>query len=119
MNLEPQREENGMIEKKNLQIALSQLKAKLTADYPVARLVLFGSAVRGEMDEESDVDVLVLTYHPLKSQERNAIYDEVFALNLRYDTNVSVLVVDLHNWEGGPLSVMSLREEVEKEGQPL
>ncbi len=108
-----------MTETHILRTALSQLKTKLTADYPVVRLVLFGSAVRGEMDEESDVDVLVLTSHPLKSVERNAMYDEVFAINLRYDTNVSVLVTDLHNWEAGPLSVMPIREAVEKEGRPL
>ena len=108
-----------MTEAHILQTALSQLKTKLTADYPVVRLVLFGSAVRGAMDEESDVDVLVLTSRRLKSVERNAIYDEVFAINLRYDTNVSVLVTDLHNWETGPLSVMPIREEVEKEGRPL
>jgi predicted nucleotidyltransferase len=108
-----------MTEAHILQTALSQLKTRLTADYPVVRLVLFGSAVRGAMDEESDTDVLVLTSRPLKSGERNALYDEVFAINLRYDTNVSVLVTDLQNWETGPLSVMSIREEVEKEGRPL
>ena len=108
-----------MTEAHILRTALSELKTKLTADYPVVRLVLFGSAVRGEMDEESDVDVLVLTSRPLKSVERNAVYDEIFALNLRYDTNVSVLVTDLHNWEAGPLSVMPIREEIEKEGRPL
>jgi predicted nucleotidyltransferase len=108
-----------MIDTHSLPTALSQLKTKLTADYPVVRMVLFGSAVRGEMDEESDVDVLVLTSRPLTSGERNAIYDEVFTINLRYETNLSVLVTDLHNWEAGPLSVMPIREEVEKEGQLL
>ncbi len=108
-----------MVEKHILHTALSQLKAKLIAAYPIARLVLFGSAGRGEMDEESDVDVLVLTQRPLTSGERNAVYDDVFAINLHYDTNMSVLVVDLHNWEVGPLSILPLREEVEQEGQPL
>ena len=108
-----------MIDTHVLQTALSQLKTKLTTDYPVVRLVLFGSAARGEMDEESDVDVLVLTSRRLKSVERNAIYDEVFAINLRYETNLSVLVTDLHNWETGPLSVMAIHEEVKKEGQLL
>jgi predicted nucleotidyltransferase len=102
-----------------LQTALSQLKMRLTMNYPIVRLVLFGSVVRGTMDDESDVDVLVLTSRPLTSRERNALYDEVFAINLRHDTNVSVVVTDLQNWETGPLSVMPLREEVEKEGQLL
>lgn len=108
-----------MIESQTLEIALSELKTKLFTDYSVERLVLFGSAVRGEMDEESDVDVLVLTRHLLTSLERNTIYDEVFRINLRYDTNISVLVTDLWNWESGPLSVMSIRREVDKEGQAL
>lgn len=108
-----------MVKEHVLQMALSQLKAKLSTAYPLARLILFGSAVRGEMDEESDVDVLVLTSRPLKSVERNALYDEVFAINLRYDTNLSVLVTDLPNWEAGPLSVMPIRSEVEKEGRLL
>ena len=108
-----------MNEKTTLSSALSQLKAKLTTDYLVVRLVLFGSAVRGEMDDESDVDVLVLTSRPLKSRERNALYDEVFAINLRYNTNLSIVVTDLHNWEAGPLSVMPIHEAVEQEGCPL
>ncbi|MBI3756657.1 MAG: nucleotidyltransferase domain-containing protein [Deltaproteobacteria bacterium] len=108
-----------MIEAPIVRTALSQLKTKLTANYPVARLVLFGSIVRGETDEESDVDVLVLTSRPLKSMERNAIYDEVFSINLHYGTNLSVLVTDVDNWEDGPLSVMPIRKEVEKEGEPL
>ena len=71
-----------MIEAHRLQTTLSQLKTRLTADYPVVRLVLFGSAVRGTMDEESDVDVLVVI--PLVRGQRNvrlaaAIRDRVRA----------------------------------------
>jgi predicted nucleotidyltransferase len=43
-----------------LQTALAQLKTRLTVNYPIVRLVLFGSVVRGTMDDESDVDVLRL-----------------------------------------------------------
>lgn len=102
-----------------LKTALAELKERLTANYPVARLILFGSVVRGEMDEESDVDVLVLTARPLNGKEHNAVSDEVFALNLRYDTNISALVMDLPNWEEGPLSVMPLRQELDREGIEL
>ena len=99
--------------------SLTSLKESLISTYPVVRLILFGSAVRGEMDEESDVDVLVLTEKPLTWKERDAIYDRVFKTNLRYDTNISVLVVDLHNWEEGLISVMPIREEVQREGREL
>lgn len=108
-----------MTEKETLKTALAELKERLTASYPIARLILFGSAVRGEMDEESDVDVLVLTVRPLSGKEHDAVSDEVFAVNLRYDTNISALVVDLPSWEEGPLSIMPLRQEVDREGVEL
>lgn len=108
-----------MIEDETLKKALAGLKERLTSAYPVARLILFGSAARGEMDVESDVDVLVLTARPLSWKERDAISDEVFKINLRHDTNISVLVVDLRNWEEGPISVMPIREEIEREGMEL
>ena len=108
-----------MISNGTLGEALSSLKESLIATYPVVRLVLFGSAARGEMDEESDVDVLVLTEKPLTWKERDAIYARVFKINLHYDSNISVLVVDLHNWEEGLISVMPIREEVQRQGQDL
>ena len=108
-----------MTENETLQTALAELKERLTAHYPIVRLILFGSVVRGEMDEESDVDVLVLTARLLSGKEHDAVSDEVFAVNLHYDTNISALVVDLPNWEEGPLSVMPLRQEVDREGVEL
>ena len=108
-----------MTENEILKTALVELKERLTANYPVARLILFGSVVRGETDEESDVDVLVLTARPLSGKEHDAVSDEVFAVNLRYGTNISALIVDLPSWEEGPLSVMPLRQEVDREGVEL
>ena len=108
-----------MIEDKTLQKALAELKERVAATYPVVFFILFGSAARGEMDEESDVDVLILTEKSLTWKERDAVSDETFRINLRYDTNISVLIVDLHNWESGPTSVMPIREEIQREGIEL
>lgn len=108
-----------MIEDKTLQKALAELKQKIATTYPVVRFTLFGSAARDEMDEESDVDVLILTERPLIWKERDAISDETFRINLYYDTNISVLIVDLHDWESGPTSVMPIREEIRREGIEL
>lgn len=102
-----------------LQKGLAELKERLTAAYPVVRLVVFGSAARGEMDEESDVDVLVLTEKPLTWKERDAIADQVFQINLSHGTNISTLVVDFRNWDEGPISVMPIRAEIGREGIEL
>jgi predicted nucleotidyltransferase len=108
-----------MIHDEVLEKALAELKERLTALYPVVRLILFGSAARGEMDEESDVDVLVLTNKPLDMKGQDAIVHEVFEINLSHDTNISVLITDLQNWEEGVFSVLPIRKEIEKEGIAL
>ena len=40
--------------------ALQAAHRRITSEFRVERLVLFGSLVRGESDEESDVDLLIV-----------------------------------------------------------
>jgi predicted nucleotidyltransferase len=105
-----------MILDETLVKALTELKDRLSARYPGVRLVLFGSAARGDMDDESDIDVLVLTSTPLSMRAQDDIVHEAFAINLRYDTNISVLITDRQNWEYGVFLVLPLRKEIEREG---
>jgi hypothetical protein len=56
-----------------LRKALTALKEQLQALYPGGRLMLFGSAARGEMDVESDVAVLGLTAKPLTMRAQDGI----------------------------------------------
>ena len=99
--------------------ALKALKGRLQERPGILRLVLFGSAARGKLDRESDLDVLVLTSYPFTRQERHQITDIAFEINLAYGTNISTLVVNQESWEKGRVSVLPLHAAVEKEGVPL
>ena len=79
-------------------------------------MVLFGSVARNEFDDESDIDLLVLTDRPLARFERHQITDIVFEINLQYRTNFSTLVLDRGSWQAGPISVLPLRDEIAKDG---
>jgi predicted nucleotidyltransferase len=96
--------------------ALTELRRKLFDEFDIEAMVLYGSVVRGEADEESDLDLLILTSKPLTRPMRHKITDVVFELNLRYDTNFSSLVIDQHCWEEGYISVLPIRDEILKEG---
>lgn len=99
--------------------ALHALKDKLPHIVRIVHLLVYGSVARSESDEESDLDVLVLTERPLSRFKRHEITDAVFEINLHYRTNISTLVVDRHSWETGPISVLPIHAEIQKDGMPL
>lgn len=96
--------------------ALNKIKTRLTDEFEIGELILFGSAVKGQVDEESDIDLLVITKDTFTRSDRHKITDIVFEINLQYSTNFSTTVVDHTSWETGIYSVLPFHEEVEKEG---
>lgn len=98
---------------------LDELRQRLTSAFDVVAISLFGSITRGEVDDESDVDLLIVTRDPLKRPVRHQITDLVFEVNLRYGTNFSTLVVDRASWETGVFSILPLRAEILEDGVAL
>lgn len=84
--------------------------------FPVVDLVLFGSRARGEGDIESDLDLLVLTARPLAWQERQALVDALFEIEIEHDVVLSPLVVERDAWRRGPYSVLPIHAEIERDG---
>ncbi|GAH25140.1 unnamed protein product, partial [marine sediment metagenome] len=46
--------------KRNEKKALLELKKRLLERFPDAEIILYGSKARGDFDEESDIDVLII-----------------------------------------------------------
>lgn len=99
--------------------ALAELRQRLSVEFEIEGVVLFGSAVRGEADEESDLDLLILTKKPLTRPARHEITDLIFDVNLRHGTNFSSLVIDRDNWERGAASVLPIHDEIVRDGVPV
>jgi predicted nucleotidyltransferase len=96
--------------------ALDEIKKKVSHRFDTKTFILYGSAARGQMDAESDLDLLIVTPFPLSRFQRHEITDIVFDVNLRHDTNFSTTVVDESSWETGIVSVLPLRDEIMKDG---
>lgn len=96
--------------------ALVEIKRRLLERFDITTFVLYGSVARGQADEESDVDLLVVTSKALSRFERHEITNVVFEVNLHYDTNFSTLVVDLKSWETGIISVLPVHDEIIRDG---
>ena len=96
--------------------ALKEIKQRVIQRFDLVDCLLYGSASRGEADEESDLDLLIVTHEALTRFKRHEITDIVFDVNLKYDTNFSTLVVDKETWKNGMISVLPLRDEILKDG---
>ena len=99
-----------------LREALQTALQRLTAEFRVDRLVLFGSIVHGESDAESDVDLLIVLPAPPTRLVRDRITSLILDINLAYDTNLSEIIVDQQTWDYGLPSALPIHQEIEEAG---
>jgi len=81
--------------------ALSEFVARLREKYAdeVMLVVLFGSKVRGDFDEESDLDLLVVVEGNDRWPYWRVITDLTSDLLLDYEVNMSALVFDEEHYQ--------------------
>jgi predicted nucleotidyltransferase len=104
---------------KNISDALQTARNRISAEFAVDRLVLFGSVARGQADEESDVDLLIVLKDPPSHHVRDRITSVILDVNLEFDTNLSELIVDRQTWDYGLPSVLPIHRTIQEEGVPL
>jgi len=75
--------------------AIREASGQLKELFPVEAVILFGSMARKEHDQESDIDLLVLTTRPITWEE---------------------IIVEKQDWEKGPISLLPIHSEIEKDG---
>jgi len=103
----------------NVSDALRAAQERLTKEFNIDRMLLFGSVVRGTAAEESDEDLLIVLREPVDHQIRNRISSIILDVNLAYGTNLSELIVDRETWDHGIPSALPIHKIIEEEGVPL
>ena len=98
------------------QKAIEAASKLLRERFPVETVILFGSKARGEDNSESDIDLLALTTRHLSWEERDAITDGLFDIELNQDVGISTFVASVTEWEEGVYSVLPMHEEVSQDG---
>ena len=66
---------------------------------PHAEVILFGSRARGDFQNDSDWDFLVLLERPLTQDLKTLIMDSLYDLELEYDSVISPLIHTRKEWE--------------------
>lgn len=99
--------------------AIEEAKRLIMEKFPVVQVILFGSKARGDDDEESDIDLLLLTSRSLDWRERQCVGDVLFEIEMRYDVVIGFMAVPEGEWRHGLYTVLPIHDDVEREGMPL
>jgi predicted nucleotidyltransferase len=100
------------------QDALSRVTRTLKDQFGATEVILYGSAARGQMDEGSDIDLLVVL--PQVNWEiQKEVSDLCFEAGLRCDRVISTLCYTTEEMEHSPLRSSPLVLTARREGRPL
>ena len=83
---------------------------------PRYSLTLFGSRARGDADEQSDLDVLVVVEQSEEYELLMFVYDRAYEAGLEHGLLLNVVVVSRDRWENSPERSSLLAEAVRRDG---
>jgi uncharacterized protein len=97
-------------------LAIHKAVDALRQNLPIAEIILFGSKARGDSDEESDVDLLLLTKGRLKDEEESRMTRLLSDIEMENFVFFGLVHIPEEVWYHGIYQVMPLRHEVDRDG---
>jgi predicted nucleotidyltransferase len=101
---------------KNESEAIEAAVRMLKSEFSVANIILFGSKARGDHDEHSDIDLLVVASRLLHWKEEKAIVGALFDIGMEYDVIFSPLFTYSDEWENGIFTEFPVYQEISQDG---
>lgn len=102
--------------RRNEKEAILEASRILKGRFSVEEIILFGSKARGDSDEESDIDLLLLTREPLHWKERHSIIDSLYDVEMKHDVIISIIINTINDWREGICTILPIHDEIVNEG---
>ena len=93
---------------------LSAIKESVQIIDPGARIILFGSRARGDSQDESDWDILIITDQVISRNYKTEVREGLYQLQLNLEIAINSLFRNRQEWSEP--SVMPVDKEIKKEG---
>jgi predicted nucleotidyltransferase len=95
---------------------LAECKAAIQEVAPDASVILYGSRARGDAQEDSDYDLLVLVGRETDIQLERAIVNQLVPLEVRTGQVLTVLLYSRSQWDSALYRAMPFHKNVTREG---
>ncbi|MFD2117122.1 nucleotidyltransferase family protein [Paenibacillus yanchengensis] len=100
-------------------MALEELVFKVKHVFRVKNIFLFGSKARGDSNENSDVDIMIIIEEDEAKENRNKLSEISFEVNYEYDTNIYAGLDYGSKWEDKDYLLLPLPSNITEEGVEL
>ncbi len=105
-----------MVTKKQINMAVQELKLTLRMLFgEEIELRLFGSAVRGDYRNHSDIDLLVLLPGKVDNAIEEKVFDAAYDIELKHGVIFGIIVYAREFWNSEVAASMPLHQNIEKE----
>ena len=102
-----------MISKEHI---LLLIKNAVMATEPDAKVILYGSYARGDFNNDSDIDIIVLlNKEKISMADRKKVSSILFKIELEIGIVISPFLYTMHDWELKP-RITPFYENVSREG---
>jgi len=96
--------------------AVLEAAERLRAGFPVERIIIFGSKIKGKDDDISDIDILLLTSRSVTWREKSQIVRLLSRIGRQFDVLFDPLIHSIEEWNHGIPKYFPIHQEVENEG---
>ena len=96
--------------------AIYKLKNELSKSFPEVELILFGSKVRGDFEEFSDIDILILLDREVDYILKDSIIEIAYDIELQYDIVFGFIIENNNSWRSPRYKVTPLYQNIQREG---
>jgi uncharacterized protein len=96
--------------------ALKKAAELLKTRFGIEQVIVFGSKVRGESDDYSDLDLLLIGKGTLPWRREKDVVEALFEIGQEYDVLFSPLFASQEEWESGPFPEFPIYKEIMRDG---
>lgn len=98
---------------------LGRCKRTIRTIDPTADVILFGSRARGDADDDSDYDLLILTDGDSSLKREDSFRQSLYPLELETGAMLSIMAINRQVWETALYREMPFGRNVRRDGVTL
>jgi predicted nucleotidyltransferase len=102
--------------KKNDKKALQELKQRLLERFPDLEITIYGSRARGDYEQFSDIDLLILLDLEVNTPLEDEIIGLAYDIELKYDVVFGLLIESKSFWNSPLANAMPIHWNIDREG---